>query len=73
MHTMFSAELHCFAKSRMIVAVEHCPDLVVFLKRFLCTAAVPSKPLGLGELHGFFRDGVGNTHTGTGFHDNERA
>ena len=70
---VFFAKRHCFVESRMIVAVKHCPDLVVFLKRFLSTAAVSSKTLRLGKGDSFFRNGIGNTRAGVGFHLNESA
>ncbi len=63
------AKRYSFIESRMIVSVEHSPDLVVFLKRF----PAASTPRSLGKFSGLFRDGVGNAHAGAGSHLNESA
>ena len=67
------AERNRLVETRMLVAVEHRPDLVPFLERILFSAAPPRKPQSPSVLDSFRCDGEGNPHTRTGFHSNQCA
>ena len=54
---------HRLFELRMVIAVEHRPDLVVFLVGIFSAPSVPSKSERIGSFDCLFRNGVGNTHT----------
>ena len=57
----------------MLVAIEHRPNLVMFLERFLLAPASSRKPELPSTFHGLGRYGVRNSDTRVCFNFDQRA
>ena len=72
-NTVTVAQRYRFIESRMLVAVEHRPHLIVFFERVFASTATSNESLGPGSLDGSFGDGMGHSHARGDFHRDQSA
>ena len=66
-------EGYSLGEPRVLVPIEHCPDLIRFFERVLSAATAPTESQISGLLYGSRGDGVGNPGTRMGIYRDERA